>query len=322
MTPSLWFCVPVHGRLTLTRICLRQLRRTCDTLQENGIHATAVIVGDDENLDVALELGFGTVRRDNRFLSRKFNDGIQFATERPLPPKPREPTHGQYKVVGKREYRGHQPGTTFDAVLDRNAERRAIVRGDIRLLDRYVPSLAPGSWTFPQDWDPQRAADYVVPCGSDDWVDYRLFLDLPDSRTVLGFQHISFVREDGQELTSRFLNYPGGAGIRVYPSSLMRRVGYRPADEDRKRACDTSILTNVIQATPRLTIMHGMSDPRQIVDWKSSADEQVNPYESLKAHRAVATGDPFVELADWYPAEALREMQHHTNRGADRLLPC
>ena len=61
----------------------------------------------------------------------------------------------------------------------------------------------------------------------DDWLDYRLFLDLPRPDTFVGFQHISFVREDGREMTSRFLNYPGGSGIRIYPRALMERLGYR-----------------------------------------------------------------------------------------------
>jgi hypothetical protein len=53
---------------------------------------------------------------------------------------------------------------------------------------------------------------------------------------------MSFVREDGREMTAKFLNYPGGCGIRVYPREVMERLGYRPADEDRARGCDTSIL--------------------------------------------------------------------------------
>jgi hypothetical protein len=261
--PSLWFVVPVHGRLPLASICLRQLRRTCDALTEAGIEATAVIVADKENLrDLQRRLkgsgetpmlGFGTVKRDNTFLSRRFNDGIQLA----LDPQ-------------------HNP----------------------------------------------RPADYVVPCGSDDWVDWRILTKLPEGNTVLGFQHLSFVREDGREMTSRFLNYPGGCGIRVYPRRMMARLGYRPADEDRKRACDTSILRNVIQAHQgiRMQILHGEIDPRQIVDWKSS-EQQLNSYEALEIHKPVSTADPFSELADIYPAESLRDMEaHYTNARPQRFL--
>lgn len=85
---SLWFCVPAFGRYNLTAICLRQLRRTCDLLEHDGIHATAVVIADDENLDSARELGFATVRRDNRFTSRKFDDGIQLALDPDYNPHP------------------------------------------------------------------------------------------------------------------------------------------------------------------------------------------------------------------------------------------
>lgn len=59
---------------------------------------------------------------------------------------------GLYRVTGKREYRGHKPGTKFEARLDRNAARRAVARGDIVLLREVVPELQLGSFTFPQGW--------------------------------------------------------------------------------------------------------------------------------------------------------------------------
>ena len=233
--------MPAHGRLRLAQICMRQLRRTCDALQTEGIDAAAVVVADDENLDVAAELGFATVERDNQFLSRKFNDGIQLA----LDPK-------------------HNP----------------------------------------------HPADYVVPMGSDDWVDHRLFLDLPPRDTMVGFQRLAVVREDGREITSRQLNYQGGAGIRIYPAALMQPFGYRPADPDRKRACDTSILTNLARHHgPLMRVQHRHLHDYQIVDWKSPA-EQLNSYAEIAAvFRAATTADPFDVLADVYPAAALDEMR-------------
>lgn len=76
---TLAFVVPAYRRYELTRVCLRQLRRTCDALATHDVEATAVVVGDDENLDLAELLGFATVRRENRPLGRKFNDGIEYA---------------------------------------------------------------------------------------------------------------------------------------------------------------------------------------------------------------------------------------------------
>jgi hypothetical protein len=112
-------------------------------------------------------------------------------------------------------------------------------------------------------------------------------------------------------MTTRFLNYPAGSGIRVYSRFLMSKLGYRPADEDRRRACDTSILTNLRQVYPELRIEHREIDPRQIVDWKSPS-ENLNPYEAIShRYREESSCDPFVELADVFPAEALEEMAGH-----------
>ncbi len=241
---SLLFVVPVHGRIGLAKICLRQLRRTCDSLIENGVAASAIIVSDAETLE-ALEpaaLGFGWVRRDNYFLSRRFNDGIQLATD-----------------------------------------------------PKYNPS----------------PADYVVPFGSDDWADYSLFLEpLPDARTIQGFQWMSFVREDGREISSTFLDYEGGSGIRIIPRELVAALGYRPADEDRERGCDTSILVNLRHAHgSNLRVKHFHLNERQIVDWKTSG-EQLNPYETVTTMRhSEHDPNPFEELAQFYPAEALEEMK-------------
>ncbi len=243
MSPSLWFVVPAHGRRQLATICLRQLRRTCDALQENGVDATAVVIADDENLDTARELGFGTVRRDNRFLSRRFNDGIQLALDK-----------------------------------------------------RYNP----------------RRADYVVPCGSDDFVDWRLFTDLPSQDTLLAFPNLSFVREDGQELRAVRLDYPGGAGIRVWPRKLLERVGFRPAAEDLRRGCDTSMLVNVDrELASGLKVEYRDTDPRQIVDWKSHG-QNVNPYDTVATRwRGETLGNPWDALEDMYPSDALESMAAH-----------
>lgn len=241
---SLWFIVPAHGRQQLAGICLRQLRRTCDALVENGIEATAAVIADDENLVTAGDLGFGTIERDNQFVSAKYNDGIQLACDPTLNPRP---------------------------------------------------------------------VDFVVPCGSDDWVDYKLFLELPPANTIYAFQRLSFVRPDGREMVQRFINVRGGCGIRIYPRELFEPLFFRPADEDRKRACDTSIITNLWNAV-RPNVEHRDLDPRQIVDWKSS-DLQLNPYDSLTFHRTFANPqDPFEALADIYPAEALAEMAAHYER--------
>jgi hypothetical protein len=241
--PRLWFVVPIHGRVALTAVCLRQLRRTCDALTAEGVAATAVVVGDESNLAAFREqtggLGFATVRRDNAYLSRKFNDGIQLALD---------PAHN------------HAP------------------------------------------------AGFVVPFGSDDWIDHRALLDLPNPDTVVCFQHSSCVREDGREIAATRLASVGGSGVRIYPSELLEPLGYRPADEDRRTGCDTSILVQVMRANPRASIDYRYLHDRQIVDWKTQA-QQLNSYATaVRLRRVTRAPNPFEQLAGVYPAAALREM--------------
>jgi hypothetical protein len=154
--------------------------------------------------------------------------------------------------------------------------------------------------------------DYVVPCGSDDWVDHRLFTEpLPAANQIFGFQHVSFVREDGKEICSPKIAYDGGSGIRIIPRQLLPAVGYRPADEDRMRGCDTSILSNLRRARPDLEVKPWHLHTRQIVDWKTPGI-QLNSYREVTAiHGAGSPADPFEELADFYPAEALEEMRSY-----------
>lgn len=64
--------------------------------------------------------------------------------------------HKRYLVTGKRQYRWHAPGTVFEARLDPDAERRAIERGSIRVLE--VIEVKVGSYELPEDW-PRPAAD-------------------------------------------------------------------------------------------------------------------------------------------------------------------
>lgn len=238
---GLWFLVPAHGRVALTEVCLRQLARTCQTLTENGLQASAVVVADDENLETAKALGFGTVKRQNTPLGRKWNDAFHLA------------------------------------------------------------GLA--------------GVDYFVPMGSDDWIDANLLLtgELPGPAEIRCCHQSTVVSEDRTRLARlRFPpTYEGGDGIRIYPRGLLEPLGFRPADEDRPRAIDTNILMRVTQSLgrrPRLVYhdLHAL----QIVDFKS--ETQLNSYDACLFDARFGideSTDVWAELAEFYPAVAIGEMQ-------------
>lgn len=243
MSESLWFIVPAHGRFDLARACLRNLRRTCDVLTAGGIEASAVVIGDDENVDLAHELEFGTIHESQGALGRRWNHGYQLACDPAYNPRP---------------------------------------------------------------------VDYVVPFGSDDWVDPELILSAPRSQTHLTcFRRCAFVREDGRRLARLSIGYPGGIGVRIIPRSFIEKAGYRPADEHKRRALDTSTLRGLTQAnygrTPEI-VYHDLHD-LQIVDFKSGAG-QLNSYKAcLRFTHARESEDVFGELAEHFPDAAIAEMR-------------
>lgn len=59
---------------------------------------------------------------------------------------------GSYQVIGPASYRGHPPGTRFEANLQPGPETRAISRAAIRFLGHVNPAPPPGSYRLPPGW--------------------------------------------------------------------------------------------------------------------------------------------------------------------------
>ena len=239
----IWFIVPAHGRVDLSRVCLRQLRRTCDAMRANyDIDATAVVIADDENLDVADDLGFATVKRDNHQLGRKFNDGHQLACDPAYNPNP---------------------------------------------------------------------ADYVVPCGSDDWVDPVVFQRLPPPGVVGVFTLHAVVNEDRTRLQRLRVGYKCGAGIRIIPRDLVAAAGYRPCREHARSGVDTTAVEGIQRSIGEFPATVCLDvHPLQIVDWKSR-HQQLHSYSAIRGFgKGPESTDPFGDLAGFYPeaVEELREL--------------
>lgn len=80
--PQLWIITPAFQRFALAEVCFdqwsRQLQPACAAA---GVELRVIVVADDENLDIARAAGFDTLEQDNRWLGRRFNDGIEYACE-------------------------------------------------------------------------------------------------------------------------------------------------------------------------------------------------------------------------------------------------
>jgi hypothetical protein len=91
---------------------------------------------------------------------------------------------------------------------------------------------------------------------------------------------------------------------------LLGRLGWRPAEEHRDRAIDTSIIRRLMYLhqgnLPPLKYFD--ANPWQIVDWKTGGDN-LNTYEACVAYRNEPERDPWETLAGRYPVESLEEMR-------------
>jgi hypothetical protein len=235
------FVIPVHGRHQLAEACLRQLARTCLTLNQKGVDAAAILVGDDAFFGrLATELGFGWVRAANRPLGAKWNEGIEFACR-------------------------------------------------------------------------EGAVDYVVPLGSDDVVDASLFVASWPSDAIVCARESAVVSPDGDRLAELHIGYGGGDGVRMLPSSLLERVGFRPAADERDRAIDGSMSDKLGPrgtGRPARYVYRG-SDARalQIIDFKSSGRGQRNTYEACLDLATAEHEDVWERVGSVYPAAFVEEIR-------------
>jgi hypothetical protein len=217
---SVWFVIPAWRRVELSAVCFEQFAGVIGTLRAAGVEAEAVVIADDENLDVARALGFATLERDNSGLGRKFNDGQEYAGN-----------HG---------------------------------------------------------------ADWIVPIGSDSFVDPAYFLPLPPvevTRTSGMYAMVTARRM--AELKVGWI----GAGPRMYHRSRLEPTGFRPAPDKLMRTIDSHTVRAIVKSTGPLTWewrdLHplqyiGFRYPPYITGYGSlvrtwGVRERVNPWDRLAA---------------------------------------
>jgi glycosyltransferase involved in cell wall biosynthesis len=75
------FVIPAFGRPDVSALAFAGIRWTLDELADADVDARAVVIADDENLEVAAEHGLEALERPNQPLGRKWNDGYQHACD-------------------------------------------------------------------------------------------------------------------------------------------------------------------------------------------------------------------------------------------------
>lgn len=219
---SLWMVTPAWKRLALSAVVFEQHRRVLALLSAHGIDGYSVVIADDENLDLARSCGFETVERNNEWLGRRFNDGIEYAAK-----------HG---------------------------------------------------------------ADYIVPIGSDSFIDPAFFLDLP-ARPYIRTSGL-YCAVEPERLAELDVRTRSGAGPYVIPRASLKRSRFRPAQDKLKRRIDSSTVRALGTVRWRFRDLH----PFQYVGFR--LPPLLTPYQTLQARWGVREHpEPWRILARHYPVD-------------------
>lgn len=217
----IYFVTPAFRRYELSEVCFEQRRRVIDELADHDIEARCVVVADDRNLDIARDLGFDTVRQNNDWLGRKFNDGIEYAA--------------------------------------------------------------------------RHHAEWIVPIGSDSWINPWYLMPLPDSDLTRTSGLYAVVESHRMATLQVGAKNPAGPHM-IHRDRLPHNL--RPARDELMRYVDSSTLAGLRD----LHWQHWDVHPLQYVGFRGQP--HLTPYDRLwRAWGVRETTDPWTELAAHYPAD-------------------
>jgi hypothetical protein len=207
------------------------------------------------------------------------------------------PAHGRYDVS---RVAFPQLAWALDALHERHgiAGHAVVVAADGNLdlaaehgftALRAANSPLGKKWNDGYEYACRNGADYVAPCGTDDWIDPDYLAQLPEANQIRASRESAVVNEDGTRLATIRIGYDGGDGIRIIPAGLLKACGYRPADDRKERAIDTSVWMT-LKRTEQFSFVYS-SDPLNIVEFKSPAVQ-------LNSYGALVRGFPHAEQPD------------------------
>lgn len=140
----------------------------------------------------------------------------------------------------------------------------------------------------------EHGAEWIVPIGSDSWIDPAYFLPLPHNTRTSGMY--AAVAADRMALLDVGGN---GAGPYMFHRSLLEGCGFRPAEDHLKRNIDSSTIRGIGRPiTWERRDLHSM----QYIGFRGVP--HITRYEDLKNIWGVSeVHDPLTALSEHYPAD-------------------
>jgi hypothetical protein len=144
----------------------------------------------------------------------------------------------------------------------------------------------------------EMGARWVVPIGSDSWIDPQYLLPLPlaNARTGRPYAHVTATR-----LVQGVVPLPG-AGPYLLPAEWLSQTGYRPAEDRIRAGVDASTLRGLAAAVGPLSWQPNDLHPLQYIGFR--AWPYITPVDRYaRTHGTGTYLNPWDQLASCYPAE-------------------
>lgn len=229
------------------------------------------------------------------------------------------PVHGRHALAAACL---RQLARTCERLRADDVDAAAFLVGDDSFFDRLARELGFG-WVRAANrplgakWNDgiefacrDGAADYVVPLGSDDVVDHRLFLGSWKRDEIVCARDSAVVSPDGDRLAFMRVPYRGGDGVRMLPRFVLERARFRPAIDERDRAIDGSMSDRLAQR-PGVQLRYAYRDlhPLQIVDFKSHGRGQRTSFDACLEFATGEHIDVWERIGAIYPAPFVDEIR-------------
>jgi hypothetical protein len=163
--------------------------------------------------------------------------------------------------------------------------------------------------------------DYVMPCGSDSFLDPSYFDDLPSQpdSTIKLSRWYSVYPAAGDRRGEIYVKAPIGVSFTI-PTTLLEPFGYRPCENAIKKGCDTSTFRTITR--PRRSsdwsLVEREGHPLEIVGFHTNSETQISSYHKLVRRWGVreVTEQPFDALRAVYPTDLVDRVVDYYAEGA------
>lgn len=147
----------------------------------------------------------------------------------------------------------------------------------------------------------RHGADWIVPIGSDSWIDPAYFLPLPDSRVTRSSGMYAVVETERMAYLKVGERNPAGPHM-IHRSRLPASL--RPAADEKNRYIDSSTLAGLTDLRWEFRDLH----PLQYIGFRQ--EPLITPYSRLwKAWGTRESSDPWNDLLTVYPEDLVRRAQ-------------